>query len=631
MKKIQPPRQARQTIANSPRTKTNPKTPPPSYQYSSTFSHFPNSGNSPYLQKLPSKGKNGNISKRILTPSESNCQGKSIDLFSPVQPKIDYPLTEIRPITPYSPVTSSNQNLNGNKSPAVKILKAKSSYQISQPLKQPTQFSNQKPASQRRTKVQQPSIQRPIPSQRSNNGKSPRCFSPKFDPSSNFPSINSHEFHYFLEKKLEICSRPLILTKYFENLEPNPNPNLPINDKATKPNTQNKNGITIEDVQLKTLILTQILKLVTEHSNHIKDEEQDMIIDMIMSNILRPQRYVNPNLLFSEVPQILPDPEWQHLDLVYLILAQMQSNLPFLLTHAFCKALFPVMNSAETNERIEIINFFKEYVNIHVESRKELMSELTQVLNMHIELSDRPFAVWTILPIFKEICDLSEMPNYYEYDHEIKTSIIPLLRDKYAFFVFPLLNSILLYYTEKQTKNARYVLEYVLKYWPHTSTTKQSNYTVFLAEMLHKLSPDDLRHFLKPVFTLFANEIISTSPKLAESSLTIWLIPELEKRIEAESNDVQDAVLELIVPSIMKSANDHWWEGIRDIAMVIMSTILAKHNLEMLKDVSVVSEKKKNQMLKTKHDQWNEILEMAKNNDAVIEQSVENHLNRLFT
>ncbi|KAK8860537.1 hypothetical protein M9Y10_012202 [Tritrichomonas musculus] len=655
MKKVQPPSQSRPRGTNSPRSKTPLRVPPQSSSVSSaSISSSSSAQISPYLQKLPSeqffgqkvhKPRSGTSPKRILTPSNRAHQIKQPNQGNQItqanQPKPDATSTKAstRPKTA-SGSGQNNQNLNLNKlNPNINISSGKKQQQQQQqpsPPQKPqqkqqsqSQQSQQPPQQsqpiQKKKKQQQPNIQRPVPSSKSGNRNSNnRCRSPKFDPTANLPPTHSPEFHYIFEKKLEICSKPLLLQNYYYETQR-------MKKESKNSNTPNSNtnedldigGNTklvslLEEIRLKTLNLTHILRLVNENSSKLKDEEQDMIIDMIMNNILRPLRYTNPNLIFAEVPQILPDPEWPHLDLIYLILSQMQANFPMLLTYDFCKALYPVFNSSDINERIELIHFFKEYINVHYEYRKEMMNDLTNLLSMHIELSDRPFVVWTILPIFKEICALSEQLNYNEYDKEIRTTIIPLLRDKYAFYFFPLINDLLSYYSDGRPRNAKFIVEYLLKYWPQTSTTKQSNYTTFLAEMLHKLNPDDLRQFLKPVFKIFASEIISSSPKLAESSLTVWLIPDLEHIIESFSAEATESILEIMVPSIMRSANDHWWDGIRDIAMLIMTKILAKHDINILKEVAVNSMRKSNDEMRSKYNGWNEIIQAAQQNDSEI-------------
>ena len=444
-------------------------------------------------------------------------------------------------------------------------------------------------------KKNQPNIQKPVPGTSKSNIRNP--IKPKFDPYANLPATHSPDFKYILEKKLEICSNLVLSNRKYS-----------------------KNPVDImedEQVKMKTMNLSHILRLVAENAMKLTDEEQDMIVDMICSNIMRPLRYTNPQLLFAEVPQILPDPEWPHLDFVYLILYHLQLRLPTLLTYHFVRALFPILNSSDINERVELIRFIKEFANFHLDLHDTMIKDFSQILDMHIELSDRPFAVWTILPIFKMICDISA--DYGRYDREVRKSIVPLLKDKYAFYFFPLVNEILFFYTEGCPSNARHVVEYLLQYWPKTSITKQSSYTTLLAEMLHKLSNEDLNHFLEPVFKLFADEIVSTSPKLAESSLTVWLIPDLEEVI----NKHPEKVLEIMVPSIMKSANGHWWDGIRDIGMLIMSKILAKHDLEVLKEVTVTSLKNNCEELRSKYDKWTQICNAAQENNINVSEAMD--------
>ncbi|OHT05262.1 hypothetical protein TRFO_27085 [Tritrichomonas foetus] len=462
-------------------------------------------------------------------------------------------------------------------------------------------------------KKKQPSIQKPVCNTRGSNRSNPKT---KFDPNKLLPATNNPDFHYIFKKKIELCSKQVI-QNYPPNIPSTKNDqnngqfNYQVNAQnniISKPCEPSAAAQYLEDVRLKFINLTHILRVVTESANKLKDEEQDMIVEMIIANVLRPLKYVDPNLLFAEVPQILPDPNWQHLDFVYLILNQLQAQLPTLLTYYFVKMLFPVLNSSDVNERIELIHFFKEFINCHFECHNQMAYDLAKIVRMHNELSDRPFAVWTILPILKYIFDIG---GYDKYSGIIVNTIVPLLRDKYSFYFYPMIYDMLYFYSEKSPPNAKFVVDYLFKYWPHTSITKQSSYTSLLAEMLHKLSPQDLNTYLIPVFRLFANEVVSTSPKLAESSLSVWLIPDLEKVIDEHPGDV----LEIMVPSIMKSANGHWWEGIRDIGKLVMSKILSKHDLSILKEITVTSVKKSNSEMINRYDRWSQIVNAAQANN----------------
>ena len=616
MKKGQPPQHSKKTL------RVPPQSPPISLSSSASIS--------PNLQKLPSeqifgqkmhKSRASPSPKRLLTSSNRSHlirQPSQVSQVSQVTQQKQESSTPKSSVKPHETASSSgqhNQNiklnkLNSNISSSKKQQQQQSFQQQSFQSQQKQQTSQQQ---QKKKKQQQPNIQRPILSSASNNRNSNNNFnSLKFDPTANLPPVHSPDFHYIFERKLEICSKPLLLQKHYNEtlrLKKYEDPEL---------NSDSKLSSSLEEIRLKTLNLNHILQLFNENSSELKDDEKKMIINMVMKNILRLLRNINPNLLFSEESLILPDPEWPHLEIVYLILIQMQVNFPNLLKYDFCRSFFTVFNSSDENERNELIHFFIEYIKVRSEYRNDLMKDLTNLLNMHIELSDRPFVVLTVLPIFKEICMLSEQLNFGEYDKEIKTSIIPLLRDKYSFYFIPLIDDILSYYSDENPQNARLIVEYLLKYWPQTSTTKQSNYTTFLAEMLHELNQEDLRHFLRPVLKLFESEIVSTSPKLAESSLT-----NLEQIIESFGEEANETILEIMIPPIMKSVNDHWWDGIREEAKQIMTNFFEKHDIKVLKNVAVNSLRKSNDEIHSKYNGWNEIFKAAKQNDSEISNSID--------
>ncbi|OHS95117.1 hypothetical protein TRFO_38669 [Tritrichomonas foetus] len=399
------------------------------------------------------------------------------------------------------------------------------------------------------------------------------------------PPIGSPEFHQAFKEKIETCN----IICEFKDLETEP-----IKEKMTA--------------------MAQLLYLISEDVESIHkltEEELDEYVNMIKKNIFRPMKNVEAKVLFCEVLPPLFDPRWLHLDIIYLMLYRVHFCIPNskYFDYNFIKSLYPLCNSSDSNERIEIIHFFKAYVNRHEKMTSKIANDLANIFLIHCEMQDRPFQVWTALNILTAIIELSDDPD--SFDPIIQKSVVPLIKDKFSFYFTSYLIDLLNLFTDGKPKNSKIVILEILKYWPKTSVSKQGMYTTFLAETLHKLDDNDIKSLIKPIFKIFANEVVSSSPKLVESSLGIWVVPELDPIIEKYS----DEVLAILVPPIMKTVSEHWFDGVKDIAMLTMSTILARNDINYLKDVAVLSIQEKEDMARNTYQGWSLIAVQASEND----------------
>lgn len=363
----------------------------------------------------------------------------------------------------------------------------------------------------------------------------------------------------------------------------------------------------------KKIALTTLLALIANDTTTIKlfnQEELDAYMQMIINNIFRPIKHVNPKVLFYDELPDLSDPQWSHIELVYLILERIIHCLPnaSYFNYDFIHSLYPMMGSPDINERKEIIHVFKEFIFNHINLGEKINRDLSQFFLMHAETQEKPFEVWTSLQIFLVICKLTYDHN--KYDNLIEQSVLPLIKDKFSFYFDYYLTDVLSFYADGSPTNAKKVIDQVMRFWPKTNIQKMSLYTKFLAKNLSKLSQNDLKSIIPSIFKLFAKECNSDSTELAESSLSVITNADIESIINDNSNEIH----EIMIPSIMSAVTDHWWPGIRDKGAVSIASIINQKSMDYVKDIAINSVQSKKDDDQNSYDDWIKVMNSASAN-----------------
>ena len=372
-----------------------------------------------------------------------------------------------------------------------------------------------------------------------------------------------------------------------------------------------------EKTAIKIAALTQLLSLIADDSGIIhklsKDEIQEYI-QMVKNNIIRPIKPPEANVLFYEVMPSLYDPLWHVLDVVYLTLYRIHFCLPNNpnFNYDFIKALYPLLGAPDSNERVEVTHFIKSYANKHEQIIGTIINDLSKIFLMHLEMQDRPFHVSSALNILATIYEFAH--DHDKYDQIIEKSVVPLIKDKFAFYFNNYLLDVLNIFVDNNPLNTKNVILEMLKFWPKTNVHKQASYTNFIAENLYRMKDADIKNLIKPIFNLFAEEVMSSNPKIADTSLGIWIVPELDAIIDEYNNDI----MAIMIPPIMKTTSEHWSDSVRNSGMITMSTIFSKNNIEYLKEMAVKSIQKKEEDIKNICDGWSTIALQAHKNDSSI-------------
>ena len=406
----------------------------------------------------------------------------------------------------------------------------------------------------------------------------------------NLGSPGSSRFHAEFLEKLKICRMPCS----FEN------------DAESE----------LEMIRKRTA-LAQVLTWLAETDDcfeKISAEEADKLFEMIERNIFRERKQIPATELFYEVPSpLMFEKAWPHLEVVYLMLFRILCLVPFdrHFDRRFLDLIFEQFATPSLEERMELIRFVKGYFILHVNERPYVIDKITTMIEQHLSTHDRPFQVAGCLPLLVSISQVEEEGLDWFYKL-VRHYVLPLIGDTFVFYYSIPLKIILDLYAFEQPKHAAEVIDRILAYWPRQNTQKMCIYTSMMMEYLPYMTKDLVSKYVPQIFKLMAENCNAPSPRLAEASFQIFLVPYFDQIMK----DNCSKILGIMVPAVSKCMNEHWEDSIRDIAGLCMS-IMEKFNADTVRKLSAQKQDPKAQRDK-EIESWKKIIASAVVNDSSI-------------
>jgi hypothetical protein len=280
-----------------------------------------------------------------------------------------------------------------------------------------------------------------------------------------------------------------------------------------------------------------------------------------------------PNHLFAGVFSPRHERAWRHLDVVYRMFHRLHLLFPHhnVFNSDFLRQLFELFATPDSDERQELVQFFKSYIPKHPADHQLIQTSLCDLIRIHTETHEKPLQVIAALPILLVLFEFTE--SGYGI---IESAIVPLLRDRYLEFFHLDLANILEFFTSNKPDNVRAVVREILNHWPRLRVQKICILTIILIDYLPRLSDDDQRVFLPIALRIFAEDCNSPAPKVAETTLAFFLASEFDTLMVSHAK----TMLDTLVPSVLLAAQRNWEPAIRERAMLglaIMSKMEPNH------------------------------------------------------
>jgi hypothetical protein len=335
----------------------------------------------------------------------------------------------------------------------------------------------------------------------------------------------------------------------------------------------------------KLTALAQLMSFLTcppSSGEDLSESDQRRLGEMIKVNLFRDCPRIDLSLLmFAVLPAGIHDKAWRHLEVVYLILYKVLCHWPEhpVFDLDFVASMLKLFSTPNVDERQELVQFFKNYIPKRPDHRDFIFNGLCRLVQRHVESQEAPFEVCGALPVMLSICESLEWePSFADATERF---VIPLLHDRYLDLFHLSVVNLLEYYLNERPDGHVTVVREILKFWPKTKVSKMVILTTMLVDYLPRLEEKELLIYLPPFLHLIAENLNSSSPRLAEVSYAVFLSLEFDHIIF----DHPELVLAILIPAVQKSMVEHWESSIRERGVFCMA-FMEKFGSKLFKQLS---------------------------------------------
>jgi hypothetical protein len=327
-----------------------------------------------------------------------------------------------------------------------------------------------------------------------------------------------------------------------------------------------------ESIMRKLATLGQLLNIIAEPSfalSQLDDDETAHFLDMLRANLFRPVVEQSAAQLLHECFQPVRDRAWIHLEIIYFLLYKLHNMAPDhdFFDRDFVLRMFRRFNTPDITERQELIQFFKGFSAQHPTMADFLMARLCDLILLHVDSHERPFQVYTALPVlFAVIEGADPCAGFYTM---IERVVFPLIRDPYLDYFDFFVVSILEYYAEDDEDRTATVVREIFRHFPRTHVPKTNILTIILTDFVPKLGTADMKHFLPMLLRVIGENVNSTSPKIAEVAFSFFLAPEFGDLMVQHSA----LMIAILAPGVARALAENWEESMRERAALCLAIL----------------------------------------------------------
>lgn len=406
------------------------------------------------------------------------------------------------------------------------------------------------------------------------------------------PPIFSIKFHSIFAKKVEMCKKPCAFRK-------------------------NKK----EDMlaaEIKESTLKEILDLFggsTPPTNIMDEKEISLLYDMITANIQRKLPTIDKKFLYFDDLPTFCSPQWPHLSLIYQLLNRLVNSIPFsnLFSIENLKQFIPVFSTPDPNERICLINFFKNLLSHNFNPATQLLIEFDKVIHEYLAQDNpSPYPVSIILPLMQFIFDTNPT-QLQQFTRIFVLSILPLISDQHINMFEEPFRKFVDFFTDDNELIARRVIRKVILNWPRTNTSKQLIFLEILLSTLPRLAPKDFHSLYRRAFMIISECILSPHEKIALNGISIWSRVDIKRLLFENAKNI----IPIIFPAISIALSQHWSVKVRQSARISYNIIM-KSNAVLIRDYTAQKEHLDKEMTERNNKKlqcWMALIKLAQGKD----------------
>jgi serine/threonine-protein phosphatase 2A regulatory subunit B' len=284
---------------------------------------------------------------------------------------------------------------------------------------------------------------------------------------------------------------------------------------------------------------------------------------MIRANVDRPLQTISPFLVITDDVLPFPDPEWEHLSVVYQILIRFQEIVPRcqMIDLAYVKMIMRQIGTRDEREQNSIAQVVVQFA---VQARNLALSALSNAVMAELanweSSPNYMFAATVVLSITTVL--VRECPHSLKFAATLVQGCVALLAAPcLLFFRAGLFNFISALLSADPTFTPK-VLSAAIRFWPCMASSKQSFFIKLFTITLPKLSLRDHANLTPKVVAIVSEAIQSASTRVVEAALNFLGDRSMETFLANNLRRVLPAIFE----ALREAGSHHWNHEIRDLA-----------------------------------------------------------------
>jgi len=349
------------------------------------------------------------------------------------------------------------------------------------------------------------------------------------------------------------------------------------------------------EFKIKTLLeILEFVKL-AKHYKQLPHSIVKELFAMISVNIFRDfdseskkLRVININppelyqaLDVHEDENIMLDPSWPHLQVVYDILLNLLASSQMdpkslargsCLDKPFILGLLDLFESEDPREREVLKAIVHRIYEKFTFFRCFMRRAFNNVLFRFIFETEKHSGIAEILEVLGSIIHGFAVPLREEHKLFLRRVLMPLHKPKCLNAYHPQLQYCVSQFVHKDSKLASVVIRGLMSYWPLTNCQKEMLFLGELEEVLEAMEEPEFKKFAVPLSRQLSRSLNSSHSQVAERALYIW---HNERFVDLVSRHMEQ-IVPAVVSGVEKNLREHWSKSIQE------ETLYVKKKLEEL-------------------------------------------------
>ncbi|GAA0138563.1 protein phosphatase [Lithospermum erythrorhizon] len=263
----------------------------------------------------------------------------------------------------------------------------------------------------------------------------------------------------------------------------------------------------------------------------------------------------------NEDDQILFDPAWCHLQLVYELLLRALGQSSFdakvakkYLDQKYILKLLDLFDSEDPRERDCLKSILHRLYGKFMVHRSFMRKAVSNIFYRFVYETERHNGIAELLEVFGSVISGFALPLKEEHKLFLTRALIPLHKPKSLGVYHQQLAYCIVQFVEKDLKLASVVIKGLLKYWPVTNSQKELMFISETEEILEMINMADFEQIMVPLFRQIGCSLNSYHFQVAERSHYLWNNDHILNLIMHN----RQMIMPIIFPALERNSRNHW-------------------------------------------------------------------------